>query len=81
MRSAFSAAATSALMSVVVKLYERMLHNRIAALMEATGAVGDEQAGSRRGRSCIDHVFVLTETIEQQRERGQHAYCCFLDMS
>ena len=57
-----------ALTAVVMKLYERVLHDRLAALIEETGAVGDEQAGFRRGRACMDHVFVLTEIMQQRRE-------------
>ncbi len=70
-----------ALMASVMKLYEAVLHERLTAHVDSTNAIGDEQAGFRRGRSCIDHVFVLTEAVAARREQGKHTYLCYIDIS
>src|SRR3979409_1667465 len=44
-------------------------------------SIGDEQAGFRGARSCIDHVFVLSEIIADRREKALPTYLCFLDLS
>ena len=70
-----------ALMSAIAKLYEAVLQQRVTHHVETSGAIRDEQAGFRRGRSCGDHVFVLSELVAMRRERRQHTYLCYLDMS
>src|SRR5689334_17638323 len=37
-----------------------------------------EQVGL--GRSTIDHLFVLTETIRSRRDQRKDTYCAFLDL-
>lgn len=49
--------------------------------MEKAGLIGDEQGGFRKGRGCMDQVFVLSEIVAQRRERGEPTYQCFLDLS
>jgi hypothetical protein len=38
------------------------------------------QFGFRRGKSCIDATFVLTQLIEQQKKRGKGVGLAFLDI-
>ena len=70
-----------ALMAAVAKLYEAVLNERMTAHVESTQAIGDEQAGFSRGRSCLDHVYILSELIAARREQNKHTYLCYLDMS
>ncbi len=70
-----------ALTSIVAKLYESVLYARLSAYTEANGIIGDEQGGFRRGRSCIDHAFILGEIIAARRERHKRTFMCFLDLS
>jgi len=69
-----------ALMASVAKLYEKVLHDRIAAHVQRTHAIGDEQAAFRRQRGCIDHLYVLHEIVSQRREQHKHTYLAFLDL-
>ena len=42
----------------------------------------EEQAGFRRGRGCIDHIFMLRNTIiEQSTEWQQTLYVSFVDFA
>jgi hypothetical protein len=66
---------------VVSKVYERVLQDRSMKHLEVHRTIPDEQAAFRAGRSAIDHVFVLSEIIAQRRERQQHTYLAFLDLS
>ena len=45
------------LLSVVGKLYGRVLIKRVKAGTECT--IGEEQCGFRQGRGCMDQVFVV----------------------
>jgi hypothetical protein len=69
------------LMSVFMKLYESIICRRVEEHIEATGSIGEEQAGFRRGRNCYDQVFVLTEVVADRAERGLHTFLAFLDIS
>jgi hypothetical protein len=80
-RAAFASYRPIALMSVVCKLYETILHKRMSSRLESQQLIGDEQGGFRPGRSTMDHVFVLTEIIAHRRERKQATFLCFLDLS
>ena len=70
-----------ALMSIMAKMYEAVLNVRLTSHLEKDNRIGDEQAGFRAGRSCIDHVFVLSEIIADRREKALPTYLCFLDLS
>lgn len=48
-----------------------------------TAAVGDilcqEQAGFRKEKSCIGHIFALRQLLEQSREWNRTLYAVFVD--
>ena len=48
-----------ALMSIMAKMYEAVLNVRLTSHLEKDNRIGDEQAGFRAGRSCIDHVCAV----------------------
>ena len=50
------------LLCIPLKLYERLIYNRIQPITESF--LPNEQAGFRPGRSCLDQVALLTEDIE-----------------
>ena len=41
--------------------------------------IRNEQAGFRKGRSCIDHIFVLSEILEQSAEWNNNLYVLYVD--
>ena len=73
------------LLSVVSKVYEAVLYKRVddwcegrrrRAEMDAT--LCEEQGGFRRGRGCVDQIFVLSRIIENRNNR--ETFCCFIDL-
>ena len=67
------------ILSCLGKLFTAVLNNRLKFYVEATGIIGDEQAGFRRGFSTIDHVFVLNSILELYLRKKKRIYCAFVD--
>ncbi|KAL1447409.1 hypothetical protein WDU94_005675 [Cyamophila willieti] len=69
-----------ALINTLTKLFTQLLHNRIYKWAEKSNMIPEEQAGFRKGRGCIDQIFVLNSLIQiQLRLPGQKLYACFID--
>ncbi|KAJ8893734.1 hypothetical protein PR048_006334 [Dryococelus australis] len=51
-----------ALLSVMLKLFERLIYNRISPVIDKI--IPPEQTGFRNGRCCMDQVLTLTNFIE-----------------
>ena len=66
------------LLSVVGKLYGRVLINRISSETEC--AIGEEQCGFRRGRGWVDQVFAVREVCEKAIESGTEVVWAFMDL-
>ena len=47
------------LLSCISKLLSKILNNRITKWAEESGKMSDIQAGFRKGKSTVDHIFVL----------------------
>ncbi|KAL9954136.1 hypothetical protein ACROYT_G041634 [Oculina patagonica] len=65
------------LLSITSKLFCRILLNMIPATVEEN--IRNEQAGSRKGWSCIDHIFALRQILEQSIEWNSNLYVLFID--
>lgn len=67
--------------NVLGKLFGSVLNTRLDTYAERIGARAEGQAGFRRGRSTIDHVFVLRHLIDRTRFSSVAAklYLCFVD--
>ncbi len=73
------------LLSVVGKLYESVLANRLSSLLDGCDRRGEHllsqfQGGFRRGRSCQHQSWVLSELIKSNARRGKKTYVAFLDV-
>jgi hypothetical protein len=68
-----------ALLSVIYKLLERVIYNRIADTINM--AIPKEQAGFRPNRNCCDQVLALTSFIERGYEASQKTSVAFIDLS
>ena len=66
------------LMSVVGKLYGRILINRVRKGTEL--AIGEEQCGFREGRGCVDQICVVRQLCEKYLAKGKNVYFAFLDL-
>ena len=66
------------LLSVVGKLYGRVLIKRVRAGTEC--AIGEEPCGFRQGRGCIDQVFVVRQVCEKYLGNGKCVFWTFMDL-
>ena len=66
------------LLSMVGKLFGRVLINRIRDGTEDT--LKEEQCGFRRGRGCVDQVFVVRQGCEKYLAKGKDSYWAFMDL-
>ena len=66
------------LLSIVGKIYGRVLINRIR---EGTdGCLREEQCGFREGRGCVDQVFVVRQVCEKYLAKGRDSFWAFMDL-
>ena len=66
------------LLSVVGKVYGRILINRIRDM--TVNAIMDVQGGFLKGRGCTDQVFVIRQVCEKYMSRGKNVYFAFMDL-
>ena len=66
------------LLSVVGKVYGRVLINRIRDKTE--NVIAEVQGGFRRGRGCTDQVFIVRQICEKYLGKGKDVYFAFLDL-
>ena len=63
------------LLSIPCKVYTRILDGRVRSITESK--VMEVQGGFRRGRSCVDQVFMIRQLSEKVLEKnGQMAVAC-----
>ena len=66
------------LLSVVGKVYGRVLINRIRDKTENVTA--EVQGEFRRGRGCTDQIFIVRQICEKHLGTGKDVYFAFLDL-
>ncbi|KAL4104035.1 hypothetical protein QTP88_019348 [Uroleucon formosanum] len=67
------------LLSVIYKLFERLLLRRMSPLLDRT--IPMEQAGFRSGRNCCEQVLALTTYVENSFQNKLKSGAVFLDLS
>ena len=67
------------LISSIMKLFERVLEQRLRSHLEHIGFINKHQSGFRRAKSTDDHLFRLSQSIMESFNRGEHAVAAFLD--
>ena len=68
------------LLNSLTKVFTSLLAGRIAAWADAIGLLPESQAGFRRGRSCVDNLFILSSVIGSRlRLKGGKLYSFFVD--
>ena len=65
------------LLSVIGKMYARVLNDRIKLMTE--GKAMDEQGGFRARRSCNDQIFAVRQVVEKTIEKDRVLYMAFVD--
>ena len=66
------------LLSVVGKVYSRVLINRIRDKTE--NVIAEVQGGFRRGRGCTDQIFIVRQICKKYLGKGKDVYFAFLDL-
>ena len=68
------------LLSCIFILHTGILNNRIVEFTDDFDIMSEEQNGFRKGRSCREHIFVLTSIIRNRMAVNQDTYACFIDL-
>ena len=64
----------------VMKLFKRVIEQRLRSHLEQKGFINKHQSGFRRAKSTDDHLFWLSQSIMESFNRGEHAVTAFLDV-
>ena len=70
------------LLSIVGKIFTKLLKNRFVRWEEDNGLQYEEQAGYKKGYSTIDNMFTLQSLVQKyiSKEKGRY-YVIFIDFS
>ncbi len=67
------------LISTVYKVFSNVMNTRIVKVAEENHIFCDEQNGFRKGRSCLDHIFVLTSIIRNRKAQRLPTFVAYID--
>ena len=70
------------LLSVVGKIFTKIINTRVTQWAEDSRKLHEEQAGYRKTYSCVDQIFNLQSVVQKYltKRRGRF-YCAFIDFS
>ena len=68
------------LISSIMKLFERVIEQRLRSHLENIGFLNKHQSGFRRAKSTDDHLFRLSQSIMKNFNGGEHVVAAFLDV-
>ena len=68
------------LTSCLCKLMERLVHLRLAWLLESRGILASAQCGFRKSRSTVDHLVTLDTAIRLAFKERRHVGAVFFDL-
>ena len=68
------------LMSSIMKLFERVIEQRLRSCLEDIGFINKYQSGFRQNKSTDDHLFRLSQSVMESFNRGEHVVAAFLDV-
>ena len=68
------------LISSIMKLFERVIEQRVRSHLEHIGFINKHQSGFRRAKSTDDHLFRLSQSIMESFNKGEHVVAAFLDV-
>ena len=67
------------LLSILSKVFTHVINSRLTLWAETNLILSDAQAGFRKGRSTIDHIFTLHAAIEKHMAKNTKLYVAFID--
>ena len=68
------------LISSIMKLFERVIEQRLRSHLEHIGFINKHQSGFRRAKSTDNHLFRLSQSIMESFNRGEHVVAAILDV-
>ena len=68
------------LLSVVGKVFCKVLNNRLVQHFDKGGVLHEGQAGFRLKRSCVDNIYTLNELVQGRMKEGKRTFAFFLDV-
>ena len=68
------------LMSLIMKLFERAIEQRLRSYLEDTGSINKYQSGFRQAKSTDNHLFRLSQSVMESFNRREHVVAVFLDI-
>ena len=68
----------TSLLDVAGKVFARILQDRLQVL--AKEVLPESQCGFRKGRGCIDMIFVARQLVEKSREHDVSLFVLFIDL-
>ena len=68
------------LISSIMKLFERVIEQRLRSHLEHIGFINKHQSGFRKAKSTDDQLFRLSQSITDSFNRGEHVVAAFLDI-
>ena len=60
------------LLSVVGKVFCKIVNDRLVRHLESGGVLHEGQAGFRAKRSCVDNIYVLSELVQGRLREGKN---------
>ena len=63
-----------------MKLFERVIEQRLRSHLEHTEFINKHQSGFRKAKSTDDHLFRLSQSIMESFNREEHVVAAFLDV-
>ena len=68
------------LISLIIKLFERVIEQGLRSYLEHIGFVNKHQSGFRKAKSTDGHLFKLSQSIMESFNRGEYVVAAFLDV-
>ena len=68
------------LISSTMKLFKRVIEQRLRSHLENIGFLNKHQSGFRRAKSTDDHLFRLSQSIMESFNRGEHVVAALIDV-
>ena len=63
-----------------MKLFERVIEQRLCSYLEDIGFINKYQSGFRKNKSTDDHLIRLSQSFMESFNRGEHVVAAFLDV-
>ena len=68
------------LLIAIMKLFERVIEKYLRKHLEDNGFFSKYQSGFRKSKSTNDHLFLLSQTIMECFNQGEHVIATFPDV-